>query len=133
MSAPYPRLKNSQTTSKCQVLFYSTRKSKFFEDKNFSKKLHTQKNGPSGALKSHNAEKLKGFFNIHSVAKHEKIEENKNFHFREKISQCQKNRKGDPLGFFNIHSVAKHQKNSGGDPLGKKFFFVKKVSQCRKK
>ena len=25
-----------------------------------SKKLHTQKNGPSGALKSHNAEKLKG-------------------------------------------------------------------------
>ena len=32
---------------------------KFFE-KIFSKKLHTQKNGPSGALKSHNAEKLKG-------------------------------------------------------------------------
>ena len=30
------------------------------------------------------------FFNIHSVAKHEKIEENKNFHFREKISQCRK-------------------------------------------
>ena len=29
---------------------------KFF----FSKKLHTQKNGPSGALTSHNAEKLKG-------------------------------------------------------------------------
>ena len=28
------------------------------------------------------------FFNIHSVAKHEKIEGNKNFHFREKISQC---------------------------------------------
>ena len=41
-SAPYPRLKNSKKTSKCQVLFYSTRKSKFFE-KNFSKKLHTQK------------------------------------------------------------------------------------------
>ena len=42
-----------------------------FLEKNFSKKLHTQKNGPSGArgslarapgaLKSHNAEKLKGW------------------------------------------------------------------------
>ena len=32
-----------------------------FLKKNFSKKLHTQKNGPSGALKSHNAEKLKGW------------------------------------------------------------------------
>ena len=53
------RLKNSKKTSKCQVLFYSTRKSKFFEIF-FSKKLPTQKNGPSGALKSHNAEKLKG-------------------------------------------------------------------------
>ena len=30
-----------------------------FLKKNFSKKLHTQKNGPSGALKSHNTEKLK--------------------------------------------------------------------------
>ena len=37
------------------ILFYSTRKSKIFR-----KKLHTQKNGQSGALKSHNAEKLKG-------------------------------------------------------------------------
>ena len=73
------------------------------------------------------------FFNIHSVAKHEKIEENKNFHFREKISQCRKKtERGDPLGFFNIHSVAKHQKKMQGDPLGKNFF-RKKVSQCRKK
>ena len=55
------------------------------------------------------------FFNSHSVAKHEKIEENKNFHFREKISQCRKKtERGDPLGFFNIHSVAKHQKHAGG-------------------
>ena len=50
-----------------------------------------------GALKSHNAEKLKGgadplrFFNIHSVAKHEKIEENKNFYFRKKSHSAEKN------------------------------------------
>ena len=36
-SAPYPRLKNSKKTSKCQVLFYSTRKSNFFEKKFFEK------------------------------------------------------------------------------------------------
>ena len=50
-SAPYPRLKNSKKTSKCQVLFYSTRKSKFFEKKIFEK--ITQKMDK----KSHNAEK----------------------------------------------------------------------------
>ena len=43
-----------------------------------------------------------------------------------------KTERGDPLGFFNIHSVAKHQKNAGGTLWGK-FFFEKKVSQCRKK
>ena len=52
------------------------------------------------------------FLNIHSVAKHEKIDENENFYFRKKISQCRtKIERGDPLGFSNIHSVAKQQKN----------------------
>ena len=68
------------------------------------------------------------FFNFHSVAKHEKIEENKNFHFRETISQCRKKLKGGPLGFFNIHSVAKHQKICRGDPLGKIFFRKKSLA-----
>ena len=119
-----------------------------FLKKNFSKKLHSQKNGPSGApglasaspwrakvsqcRKTERVDPLR-FFNIHSVAKHEKIEENKNFQFREKISQCRKKtERGDSLGFFNIHSVAKPQKNAGGTLWGN-FFFEKKVSQCRKK
>ena len=47
------------------------------------------------ALKSHNAEKLKGgdplrFLNIHSVAKHEKIAEHF-FYFREKSHNAEKN------------------------------------------
>ena len=72
------------------------------------------------------------FFNIHSVAKHEKIEENKNFHFREKTSQCRKKtERGDPLGFFNIHSVAKHQKNAGG-PFGEIFFSKKSLAVPKK-
>ena len=117
-----------------------------FLKKKFSKKLHTQKNGPSGAPGLASASPWRAkvsqcrktergdplwFFNIHSVAKHEKIEEKKNFHFREKISQCRKKLKGDPLGFFNIHSVAKHQKNAGG-PFGKKFFFEKKSRSAEK-
>ena len=67
------------------------------------------------------------FFNIHSVAKHEKIEEFF-FYFRDKISQCRKKLKG----FSNIHSVAKHLKNAGGTLRGKKIS-KKNVSQCRKK
>ena len=109
--------------------------------KKFSKKLHTQKNGQSGApgrakvsqcRKTERGDPLR-FFNIHSVAKHEKIEENKNFHFREKISQCRKKtERGDPLEFFNIDFVAKHQKNAGGTLWGK-FFFEKQSLAVPKK
>ena len=54
-----------------------------------------------GALKSHNAEKRKGgplgFFNIHSVAKHQKIEGGK-FLFSEKnLTVPKKSERGDPL------------------------------------
>ena len=147
--APYPRLKNSKKTSKCQVFSFTVLENRNFFEKKFSKKLHTQKNGSSGApelasaspwrakvsqcRKTERGDPLR-FFNIHSVAKHVKIEENKNFHYREKNITVPKKteRGGDPLGFFNIHSVAKHQKNAGGNPLGKKIF-EKKVSQCRRK
>ena len=90
-----------------------------------------------GALKSHNAEKLKRgdplrFFNIHSVAKHEKIEENKNFYFREKISQCRKKMKGGTLWDFSTSILSQNiKKNAGGTLWGK--IYEKKVSQWRKK
>ena len=48
-SAPYPRLKNSKKTSKCQVFPFTVLKNRKFYEKKNSKKLHTQKNGPSGA------------------------------------------------------------------------------------
>ena len=60
---------------------------KFFEKK-FSKKLHTQKNGPSGAPGLASASP-----------------------WRAKVSLCRKTERVDPLRFFNIHSVAKHEKN----------------------
>ena len=127
------------------ILFYSTRKSKFFRKK-ISKKLQTQKSGPSGApgpasaspwrakvsqcRKTERGDPLR-FFNIHSVAKHEKIEEKNFLLFSGKnLTMPKKTERGDLLGFSNIHSVAKHQKMQG-DPLGKNS--KKSVSQCRKK
>ena len=73
------------------------------------------------------------FFNIHSAAKHEKIEENKNFHLREKISQCRKNLKGGTLWDFSTSILSQNIKKKQGGPFGEKIFFEKKVSQCRKK
>ena len=142
--APYPRLKNSKKTSKCQVLFYSTRKSK----KNFRKNYIVKKidrvarrgslaRAP-GALKSHNAEKLKGGtlwgFSTSILSQNmKKLKKTKIFIFGENLTMPKKTERGDSLGFFNIHSVAKHQRKCRGDPLGKNFFFEKKVSKCRKK
>ena len=118
------------------ILFYSTRKSKIFR-KNFSKKLHTQKNGPSGTpglasaspwrakvsqcRKTGSGDPLR-FFNINSVAKHEKIEENKNFYFREKISQCRKKLKGRTLWHFPTSILSqKSKKIEEGTFWGKNF------------
>ena len=68
-----------------------------------------------------------GFFNIHSVAKHQKIEGGK-FLFSEKNLAVPENiEREDPLGFFNIHSVAKQQKNCREGPFGEKI--SEKVSQ----
>ena len=59
-SAPYPRLKNSKKTSKCQVFSFTV-----LENRKFLKKMDRVARRGSlarapGALKSHNAEKLKG-------------------------------------------------------------------------
>ena len=58
-----------------------------------------------------------GFFNIHSVAKHQKIEEGKIFYFRKKISQCRKKPKGGTLWDFSTSICRKTAKKLKGDPL----------------
>ena len=91
-----------------------------FLKKIFLKKLRTKKIEPSGApnvsqcRKTERGDPLR-FFNIHSVAKHEKIEEKNFFLFSGKnLTMPKKTERRNPLGFSNIHSVAKHQKNAGG-------------------
>ena len=72
-----------------------------------------------------------GFFTIHSVANHQKIEGMKIFYFRKKISQCRKKLKGGRFGTSNIHFVAKQQKIEGG-PFGDKKNFEKKSHSAEK-
>ena len=145
-SAPYLRLKNSKRTSKCQVFFYSTRKSKIF--RHFFLKI-LLKNGPSGApgpasaspwrakvsqcRKTERGDPLR-FFTIHSVAKHEKTEEKK-FSFSGKISQCRKKLEGGTLWDFPTSILSQNIKKCRGDPLGKKSEkkFRKKMSRSAEK
>ena len=70
------------------------------------------------------------FFNIHSVAKHEKIEEKIFFLFGRKSHNAEKTERRNFLGFSNIHSVAKHQKKCRGDPLREKNFEKKSEKKC---
>ena len=61
------------------------------------------------------------FFNIHSVAKHEKIEE-KIFSFSGKYLTMPKKTEGvGPFGIFQHRFCRKISKKMQGNPLGKKF------------
>ena len=102
-----------------------------------------KKNGPSGApglasaspwrakvsqcRKTERGDPLR-FLNIHSVAKHEKIEENKNFYFRKKITQCRKKLKGGPFGIFQHPFCRKTAKKLKGGPFGGKTFRKKSLA-----
>ena len=71
------------------------------------------------------------FFNIHSVAKHEKIEEF--FLFSGKnLTMLKKTERRGSFGIFQHPFCRKTSKKCRGDPLGKKIP-KKNVSQCRKK
>ena len=149
-SAPYPRLKNSKKTSKCQVFVYSSRKSKIFR-KFFLKKLHTKKMDrvarrgllarAPGALKSHNAEKLKGGtlwgFSTSILSQNmKKLKKKIFFLFGRKSHNAEKNWKEELFGIFQHPFCRKTSKKMQGDPLRKKNFekkSEKNVSQCRKK
>ena len=72
------------------------------------------------------------FFNINSVAKHEKIE----IFFREKISQCRKKLERGTLWDFPTSFLSQNIKKMQGGPFEEKSFeksSEKNVSQCRKK
>ena len=74
------------------------------------------------------------FFNIHFAAKQEKIEENKKFYFREKISKPKKTERAKgTLWDFSTSILSQNIKKMQGGSFGEKYFSKKKVSQCRQK
>ena len=105
-SAPYPRLKNSKKTSKCQVFSFTVLENRFF--RKFSKKLHSQKNGPSGAPGPASASP-----------------------WRAKVSQCRKT-EGGPFGIFQHPFCRKTSKKCRGDPLEKNIFRKKSLAVPKK-
>ena len=70
------------------------------------------------------------FFNIHSVAKHEKIEEKFFFYFRDKISQCRKKLKGGTLWDFPTSILSQNIKKNAGGPFEEKKFRKKIRKKC---
>ena len=95
------------------------------------------KGGPFGekiilGKKSHNAEKLKGgplgFFNIHSVAKHQKIEGGKFFFRKDSVP---KKLKGGTLWDFPASILSQNSKKLKGGSFGE-FFFQKSLAVPKK-
>ena len=133
--APYPRLKNSKKTSKCQVFFFTVLENRnFFEKKDRVARQGSLARAP-GALKSHDAEKLKGDplrFSTSILSQNmKKLKKTKILFSGKNLTMPKKTEKEDPLGFFNIHSVAKHQKKCRG-PFGEKIFRKKSLAVPKK-
>ena len=123
MSAPYPRLKTSKRTSKCQFTVLENRK--------------TKKNGPSGAPGPASASpwcatrgilpKLSTFlsqFEEGTLWRKNKFSKKKS-HNAEKL-------KGGPFGIFKHSICCKISKKMKGGIFWREKIFRKKVSQCRK-
>ena len=75
---------------------------------------------------------LLGFFTIHSLAKHQKIEGMKIFYFRKKISQCRKKLKGGTLRNFPTSILSQNSKKLKGGPFGDKKISKKKSHSAEK-
>ena len=98
-SAPYPRLKNSKRTSKCQFTVLENRKSKKYE--------------PSGALKGGHFRNCQHFCRSW---RGDPLEEKQIF---EKVSQCQKT-EGGTLWDFSTSILSQNLKKMQGGPFGEK-------------
>ena len=88
-----------------------------------------------GALKSHNAEKLKGRtlwgFSTSILSQNmKKMKKTKIFIFGKKSHNAEKNWKGGPFGIFQHPFCRKTSKKCRGDPLGKKISKKKFRKKC---
>ena len=104
-SAPYPRLKNSKRTSKCQFTVLENRKPKKMD--------RMARRGPlaraPGALKRGHFRNCQHFCRSWRGDPLEKKQI-----FEKKSHNAEKLNGGDPLGFLNTQSVVKYQRNWRG-------------------
>ena len=141
-SAPYPKLKNSEKFSKCQVFFYSTRKSNILPKKKFRKNYILKKwtewrdgarfREPLARWKGDTSEIVNIFVAVEGVLlQNIKKLKRGNFLFSGKNLTVPKKLKGGPFGVFQ-HLFCRKTKKIKGGTFGEKIS-GKKVSQCRKK
>ena len=126
-SAPYPRLKNSKKTSKCQVFSFTVLENRKF----FGKKWTEWRAKVSQCRKTERGDPLR-FFKIHSVAKHEEIEE-KTFIFGKKSHSAEKKLKWGTLWDFPTSSPSQNIKKIEGGTLWGKKIPEKKSRSAEKK
>ena len=91
-----------------------------------------------GALKSHNAEKLKGGtlcgFSTSNLSQNmKKLKKTKIFIFGKKSHNAEKKLKGGTLWDFSTSIRSQNIKKMQGGPFGKKIFFEKKSRSAEKK
>ena len=123
-SAPYPRLKNSKKTSKCQVFFYSSGKSKIFRIffwKNYILKKWIEWRANVSQCQKTERGTIWGF-STSILSQNMKKLKKKMFLFSGKISQCKKeNWEEEPFGIFQHPFCRKTSKKCRGGLWGKKF------------
>ena len=142
-SAPYPRLKNSKKTSKCQVFSFTVLENRIFYEKKIRKNTYS-KNGPSGAPgpasaspwraeRGDTSEIVNICVAVEGVLSQniKKLKRGKFFIFGKNLS-AEKKLKGGTLWDFPTSILSQNSKKiEEGTLWGKKI--RKKVSQCRKK
>ena len=143
-SAPYPRLKNSKKTSKCQVLSFTVLENQKFYEKLFFEKITYSKNGPSGApgplarapgaLKGDTSEIVNIFVAVEGVLSqnNKKLKRGK-FLFSEKHLRVPKKTEwGDHFGIFQHPFCRKTAKKLKGGTFGEKKFRKKSLAVPKK-
>ena len=138
--------KIAKKTSKCQVFSFAVLENRKFFEKNFSKKIHTQKNGPSGApgptsacpwranvsqCRKTERGTLWGFSTFILSQNIKKLKGGKIFIFGKKSHCAGKNCNGGPFGIFQHPLWRKTAKKLKGDHLWN--FFSRKKSRSAEK
>ena len=113
-------IQGSKTAKRLPSVKYSLLQ--YSKTENFTKKLHTQKNGPSGALKGGHFRNCQRFYAVEGVLSQniKKLNGGKFFIFGKNLTVPKKTERGGPFGIFQHPFCRKTAKKLKGGPLRKK-------------